>query len=322
MLPTTAQGSSVVGTSATPSSTSFWKRSGISSFFHTLAGWFTVLSSVCSPALPATTTSLLVAPQRQHSGDGWFYHEWIADSGAGRSLESRDALIEQGIPEDVFTNMTEQAPTIAFSTGNGVVDSGLMLGFEGSAFGNNAAYLLDSCPSVKSLGELVETKSMPFVWIPGKLPMFLPECAHVQVIEDNAIHADRVEGNVPIFREQVRFITPSAAAMPGFMSDARKAKPTSTTDDQTLWEFLHDRGVPSDTAAVILIQLHVDCQRLRSEHLLPRQKHQAPRLLRRQRPPLRYLPKRCQSQNHLCLHQLYLLSLMQMKTSQPKDRKN
>ena len=249
MLPTTAQGSSVAGTSATPSSTSFWKRSGISSFFHTLAGWFTVLSSVCSPALPATTTSLLVAPQHQQPGDGRFYHEWIADSGAGRSLESRDALIEQGIPEDVFTNMTEQAPTIAFSTGNGVVDSGLMLGFEGSAFGNNAAYLLDSCPSVKSLGELVETKSMPFVWIPGKLPMFLPECAHVQVIEDNAIHADRVEGNVPIFREQVRFITPSAAAMPGFMSDARKAKPTSTTDDQTLWEFLHDPGVPSDTAA-------------------------------------------------------------------------
>ena len=53
--------------------------------------------------------------------------------------------------------------------------------------------------------------------------------------------------------------------------------------------------------AVILIQLHVDCQRLWSEHLLPHQKHQAPRLLRRQRPPLRYLPKHCQSQNHLCL---------------------
>ena len=97
--------------------------------------------------------------------------------------------------------MTEQAPTIVFSTGNGVVDSDLILDFEGFAFGNNAAYLLDSCPGVKSLGELVEIKSMPFVWIPGKFPMFLPECAHVQVIEDNAIHADRVEDNVPIFRD-------------------------------------------------------------------------------------------------------------------------
>ena len=62
-----------------------------------------------------------------------------------------------------------------------------MLGFEGSDFGNDTAHLLDNCPNVKSLGELVETKPMPFVWIPGKLPMFLPDCAHVQVIDDDAI---------------------------------------------------------------------------------------------------------------------------------------
>ena len=259
MLPTTAQGSSVAGTSATPSSTSFWKRSGISSFFHTLAGWFTVLSSVCSPAVPATTTSLLVASQHQQPQEGWFFHEWIADSGTGRALESRDALVEQGIPEEAFTNMTEHSSTISFSTGNGVVDSDLMLGVEGSSFGHNAAYLLDSCPSVKSLGELVETKSMPFVWIPGKLPMFLPECAHVQVIEDNAIYADRVEGNVPIFREQVRFVAPSSVAMPGFMSDARKAKPIPRipayipsphiTDESTLLDLMQDPGLPSESAS-------------------------------------------------------------------------
>ncbi|CAE7489935.1 unnamed protein product [Symbiodinium natans] len=260
LLPTTARGASVDG-SSTPSKTTFWKRSGLSRFFQFVSGWFTVFSNICAPACPATVTPLLVASQHQHPQQGWFYHEWIADSGAGRSLESREALNEQGIPEDAYAHMAEQAPTVSFSTGNGVVDSGLMLGFEGSILGNNSAYLLDNCPSVKSLGELVETKSMPFVWLPGKLPMFLSSVEHVQVIEESAICADRVEGNVPIFREQVRFVSPSTVAMPGFMSDARKAKPLARTtiepsrhttyrpsphitEESTLLELLQDPGVP------------------------------------------------------------------------------
>ena len=265
LLPTTARGASVDG-SSTPSKTTFWKRSGLSRFFQFVSGWFTVFSNICAPACPATVTPLLVASQHQHPQQGWFYHEWIADSGAGRSLESREALNEQGIPEDAYAHMAEQAPTVSFSTGNGVVDSGLMLGFEGSILGNNSAYLLDNCPSVKSLGELVETKSMPFVWLPGKLPMFLSSVEHVQVIEESAICADRVEGNVPIFREQVRFVPPSTVAMPGFMSDARKAKPLARTtiepsrhttyrpsphitEESTLLELLQDPGVPSKTAS-------------------------------------------------------------------------
>ena len=62
--------------------------------------------------------------------------------------------------------------------------------------------------------------------------------------------------------------------------------------------------------AVIQIRLHVDCQRPGSEHLLPRQNHQVPRLLQRQRPSLRYPLKQFQPLNLHCLHRPYLLNLM------------
>ncbi|CAE7223113.1 RPS6KA5, partial [Symbiodinium natans] len=83
LLPTTARGASVDG-SSTPSKTTFWKRSGLSRFFQFVSGWFTVFSNICAPACPATVTPLLVASQHQHPQQGWFYHEWIADSGAGK----------------------------------------------------------------------------------------------------------------------------------------------------------------------------------------------------------------------------------------------
>ena len=93
---------------------------------------------------------------------------------------------------------------------------------------------------------------MPFVWVPGELPMFLRDSSHLQYISDISISADRVEGHVPIFREQVRFVSPSSIALPGFMSDARKASkkpPLTITDDSTHRELMMDPGIPSKTAS-------------------------------------------------------------------------
>ena len=74
----------------------------------------------------------------------------------------------------------------------------------------------------------------------------------MQYISDGSICAHPVEGHVPIFREQVRFVSSSSIALPGFMSDARKAskKPSPTmTDDSTLRGLMMDPGTPSKTAS-------------------------------------------------------------------------
>ena len=71
---------------------------------------------------------------------------------------------------------------MTFSTGDGVVDSGQVIGLDGLMFGPSASHLLDNCPSVKLLGEIVETKCMPFVWVRGELPMFLRDSSHLQYV--------------------------------------------------------------------------------------------------------------------------------------------
>ena len=76
MLPTTARGISVDGP-PTPSTTTFWKRSGLSNLFRTVIGWF----SVCSHALPAVLPSV-----------SFFYH-------ANRSVPCRLDCRQRHWPE-------------------------------------------------------------------------------------------------------------------------------------------------------------------------------------------------------------------------------
>ena len=64
---------------------------------------------------------------------------------------------------------------------------------------------MHDCPVVRSLGELVNEGQRPFVWLPGEFPCFLQSSDCVQCITTGAVYADRVEGNVPIFRETVNF---------------------------------------------------------------------------------------------------------------------
>ena len=242
---------------------------------------------------------------RHHrSSEGWFYHERIADSGAGRPLESRDALVEQGIPEKSVHQHDRTSYNPRFLTGIGMVDSGPMLGSEGLDFGSNAAYFLDNC--IKSFGEVVETKSKcKVIWGIGRDkvhaicldPREAPDVlARLRACADNALHADRVEGNVPIFREQVRFIPPSSNAMRGLISDARKAKPIpripayapSPRMDECIrccacsMTQLCLQTLPQE--AVILIPRCV-ARRLRSKHLRPLPNHQVTKLRQRRRLP-------------------------------------
>ena len=102
MLPTTARGISVDGP-PTPSTTTFWKRSGLSNLFRTVIGWF----SVCSHALPAVLPSVSFFITQT----GPFHTDWIADSGTGRNLTSLKGFIATGYPAG------SQAGCYAFSAG-------------------------------------------------------------------------------------------------------------------------------------------------------------------------------------------------------------
>ncbi|CAE7511068.1 RPS6KA5 [Symbiodinium natans] len=198
----------------------FLARSGLKAFFKWFSGWFTVLSSTAMPAvLPKATEVALPGYQ-----PGPFQLEWIADSGAGRNLTSLKALERQGIPPDVGLQASQADQPIQFSTGNGVVTSHEVLTCEGQDFGRNTAYLMNDCPVVRSMGELVNGGQLPFLWLPGQLPCFLKTSDHVQADLSGALFADRVEGNVPIFKEQVSFAV--AAHAPPVKASAPSPPPS------------------------------------------------------------------------------------------------
>ena len=69
---------------------------------------------------------------------------------------------------------------------------------------------MDSCPSVRSMGEMVEVRHLPFVWIPGHMPAFLPPETEVSFDESVAHFACRLEGLAPIFRDRIQFALPAA----------------------------------------------------------------------------------------------------------------
>lgn len=66
--------------------------------------------------------------------------------------------------------------------------------------------MLDSCPLVRSLGQLVEGGT-PFIWLPGKLPYLGCNSQSVQIVaQTTKIEvADRVGDHVPIFAEITQF---------------------------------------------------------------------------------------------------------------------
>ena len=173
-------------------------------------GWYTI-------AMPAVIPPVDVALPSCQSGP--FQVEWIADSGAGRNLTSLKALAKQGVGPSVGISATRAEP-VRFATGNGLFTATEVIHTVGSEFGESSSYLMADCPVVRSMGELVNHHGRPFVWLPGSLPFFLPDSSSVvsdkygnfQFSSKGAVHASRLDGNVPIFTESIEFATPAEAA--------------------------------------------------------------------------------------------------------------
>ena len=68
------------------------------------------------------------------------------------------------------------------------------------------AYLLEDSPLALSLGESVTQDGRGFIWLPGTLPYIITDASHVRVAcpAKFRIYADRIEENIPIFKDTVR----------------------------------------------------------------------------------------------------------------------
>ena len=127
--------------------------------------------------------------------------EWIADSGAGRDLASSRAFVEQGVSQSTIQRCTQSMSPIKFETGNGSYTADTCVALDGSTFGNANFSVMQDCPIVRSLGQIVAA-GKPFVWLPGGLPFFCQDVDGLQLTVDSTkIHAaSKVEDDVPIFQ--------------------------------------------------------------------------------------------------------------------------
>ena len=103
--------------------------------------------------------------------------------------------MDQGVPRDILEDCeVATASPLAFSTGGGVKESGKTLQTEGSVFGSNVVYMLQKCPFVKSLGQLVQS-GFSFFWGPNNEPTLIPPDVEYQFVcdADKCVVADRVE---------------------------------------------------------------------------------------------------------------------------------
>ncbi len=129
--------------------------------------------------------------------------EWrIAGSGAGRDLASNRAFVEQGVDQSMIQRCTQSISPIKFEAGNGSYTADTCVALNGSTFGNANFSVMEDCPIVRSLGQIVAA-GKPFVWLPGELPFFCQDVDGLQLTVDSTkVHtASRVEDYVPIFHE-------------------------------------------------------------------------------------------------------------------------
>ena len=191
--------------------------------------------SLQSPAAPLQDSLLAGAPVVVRSNEtacvasarsGTIFDvEWIADSGASRSLASVRSLIDQGIPESLIQQHVDQASEIRFETGNGTTNSTESFSFHGSSFGTFEHRILDNCPIARSLGEVVSS-GRPFIWLPNELPFFGESVEKVQVAcVGQRLTADRIEENVPVFKETIQVAPGRSSAMQGVATEIPSALP-------------------------------------------------------------------------------------------------
>ena len=172
--------------------------------------------------------------------------EFISDSGAGRTVFSRQAVHDQ----DPTLQWQTRSPSecLEFVTANGstnpVGETTLS-----TSFGCLNAYELASPPFAVSMGQLV-SQGCPFIWVDSEKPFHVkPDWIHelkISVPEDAKIYADRVDQFVPVFRDTVHFETATAAAASRVRSGKWKDMPEGESDEwvmnapHQLCHFPHD----------------------------------------------------------------------------------
>ena len=161
-------------------------------------------ASQCLPALLSSSERAMIA--QNHSTEGTFELSWIAYSGAGRDLASLKALQDQGIPTQIANQFMQTTGNVRFETGNGHVNSDTSITANGNLFGHASFCMMNSCPVVRSLGQIVAT-GKPFVWLPDQMPFFGCDEGAIQLSADmeRVIFADKVDDHVPIFTEVMQF---------------------------------------------------------------------------------------------------------------------
>ena len=149
--------------------------------------------------------------------------EYINDSGAGRNIASLRALKEQGIPNRFLDNIKQPASQcVQFDTGGGLKTCDTSIGIGSLLLGKSSElYCLSDCPTAMCQGMIVNTRRMPYIWQPGCLPWHCTDISKLKIFcpEKFRFYADRVEDNVPIFKELVYFHNHSSAnAAPNFLA--------------------------------------------------------------------------------------------------------
>ena len=135
-------------------------------------GW-SVLQCLCEPGVLYHDPHALIAQPKAH-----------ADSGAGRDLASRRAFSDQGIPNSVIQKHTPSTSPIQFETGNGSYTADSCTSLHGSTFGHASFCVMEDCPTVRSLGQIVAS-GKPFIWLPDQLPFLCQNGDALQLAFDS-----------------------------------------------------------------------------------------------------------------------------------------
>ena len=190
-----------------------------------------------------------------------FELEYIDDSGAGRPILSVEGLTQQGIPKTAINENVEKASTpMIFECGGGDVPSDNSLSITSPILGKTEAYLLPGkSPIAMSMGEIVQ-KGRPLVWETDKLPFHATDASKLQIScpLKYRLYADRIEENVPIFKETVRLggavnskaniNLPQIPAIPALKDGSVRAPPDSVvaTGELDLDQCVTIPDVPTD----------------------------------------------------------------------------
>jgi hypothetical protein len=148
---------------------------------------------------------------------------------------------------------------VDFSTGGGEHGSKRTIGFHSTTWGDSSTYLLESCPLVRSQGLNVNGLNRPYIWLPNHKPFYVldPTKLKIECDESNKLYADRVQENVPYFKETVTLT-------PGLVSTLSPEELNQAAEEEILQGDV-DPMVAHATDGEDIVELAPRFQRLQAE---------------------------------------------------------